>query len=534
MLDPSSVPRRAYDFSDYIDIVRRNVGWLIAPAFAGLVISTVVAFLMTDSYYSEARIRVVPEALTPDMAPRVTSQDVADRINGMAQSILSRNALAGIINSYGLYKKELKKEPLEDVIDEMRRAVIIRQTEGGFASGRMLPAMTVAFVYTDKYVAQRVCADLVTRFMNASASGASDSQLAAFQFLKDESDRAKQDLDQAETKLADYREKNAGRLPEEMQLNMSQMGALGGRLESLNGNAARLNEQRMMLENDLRVAKERLAAIQSPQVLVHNNKVNNLDQQIEDLETSILAMKDRYTDDYPELQARKDQLAFLKHQRDSVAKNTPKTDPSAESKTGQRFEAQTVVDQIQLQLKANQMEAQGVSRDMGSVNSALRSYQSRLVGVPAGEKEYSDLLQNRDLAKQRFLEADGKLQRSVLANHIEDRKQGQTLEVIDQASLPPAPFAPKRQSIVPIGAVVGLVLGLVVIAVREFKDNSLKNLKDARLYTQLSILGSIPLLENDVVVQRRKQFMWVSWASATIAGIAIMAVSVAHYYLAKG
>ena len=144
------------------------------------------------------------------------------------------------------------------------------------------------------------------------------------------------------------------------------------------------------------------------------------------------------------------------------------------------------------------------------------------------------MLQSRDLAKQRFLEADGKLQRSVLANHVEDRKQGQTLEVIDQASLPPAPFAPKRQSIVPIGAVVGLVLGLIVIAVREFKDNSLKNLKDARLYTQLSILGSIPLLENDVVVQRRKQFMWVSWASATIAGVAIMAVSVAHYYLAKG
>jgi len=533
MIDSASVPRRAYDFGDYIDIVRRNIAWLIAPAFAGLVISTVVAFMMTDSYYSEARIRVVPEALTPDMAPRVTSQDVADRINGMAQSIKSRNTLSGIINTYGLYKKELKREPLEDVLDQMRKAVIIQPMEGGFASGRVLPAVVVAFIYPDKYVAQRVCADLVTRFMNASAAGSSESGQAAYQLLRDESDRAKQDLEQAETKLADYQEKNAGRLPEEMQMNMSQMGALSGRLESLNGNAARLNEQRMMLENDLRVARERAAAIQSPQALVHTGKVNNLDQQIDDLETAVLAMKDRYTDDYPELQAKRDQLAFLKHQRDSLAKNNPKADP-ADGKSGPKFEAQAVVDQIQLQLTANKMEAQSVARDTASVNTALRSYQSRLVGVPAGEKEYSDLIQNRDLAKQRFLEADNRLQKSVLANHIEDRKQGQTLEMIDPASLPPAPFAPKRASIVPIGAVVGLVLGLVVIAVREFKDNSLKSLKDARLYTQLSILGSIPLLENDVVVQRRKQFMWVSWASATIAGIAIMAVSVAHYYLAKG
>jgi hypothetical protein len=81
---------------------------------------------------------------------------------------------------------------------------------------------------------------------------------------------------------------------------------------------------------------------------------------------------------------------------------------------------------------------------------------------------------------------------------------------------------------------VGLVVGLVLVGVREVKDTSLKNLKDARLYTQLSILGSIPLLENDVVVQRRKQVMWVSWATATLAGFAIMVVSVARYYLGKG
>ena len=62
------------------------------------------------------------------------------------------------------------------------------------------------------------------------------------------------------------------------------------------------------------------------------------------------------------------------------------------------------------------------------------------------------------------------------------------------------------------------------------KDTSLKNLKDARLYTQLPILGSIPLLENDVVVQRRKQVMWVSWATGTVLGLAIAGASIAHYY----
>jgi peptidoglycan/LPS O-acetylase OafA/YrhL len=113
---------------------------------------------------------------------------------------------------------------------------------------------------------------------------------------------------------------------------------------------------------------------------------------------------------------------------------------------------------------------------------------------------------------------------------LERRKQGETLELLDAPSTPVAPTKPQRAMIIPIGFVAGLALGGILVALREVKDTSLKNLKDARLYTQLSILGSIPLLENDVVVQRRKQVLWVGWATATILGLAIMAGSVAHYY----
>ena len=78
--------------------------------------------------------------------------------------------------------------------------------------------------------------------------------------------------------------------------------------------------------------------------------------------------------------------------------------------------------------------------------------------------------------------------------------------------------------IIPIGAGAGFALGILLIGIREVRDTSLKNLKDARLYTQLPILGSVPLLENDVVVQRRKQVMWVSWATGTLVGLAQNAI----------
>jgi G-rich domain on putative tyrosine kinase len=153
--------------------------------------------------------------------------------------------------------------------------------------------------------------------------------------------------------------------------------------------------------------------------------------------------------------------------------------------------------------------------------------------LPAGQKEYAELARDRELAKARYDQLEMQRQRSAAQIELNRRKQGETLEELDSASLPTSPSQPKRYLIIPMGAVLGFVIGVVIVGMREMKDTSLKTLKDARLYTQLAILGSVPLLENDVVVQRRKQVMWVGWAAATIVGLAIMAGSVVHYYMSK-
>ncbi len=169
MLDSLSVPRRAFDFEDYIDILRRNMRWLIAPTFAGLVVSTVVAYMMEDTYVSTALIRVDPQQISTDLVTSATSQDVADRISSMAQTILSRTTLTDLVTTYGLYKKDLKSEPMEDVIDKMHRSVSISPAGGSAMGNKILPAMQVGFAYSDKYTAQKVCADLVSRFMSLSS-----------------------------------------------------------------------------------------------------------------------------------------------------------------------------------------------------------------------------------------------------------------------------------------------------------------------------------------------------------------------------
>ena len=541
MLDRASVPRRALDFDDYVAMLRRNFRWLLGPFFAGLVISTVVAFLWKDTYVSHALIRIVPQQISAEIVPDITAQDISDRINSMAQSIESHNTLSTIISSFGLYPKDLKSEPMEDVIAKMKKDIKIKPVEGVTSiAGKDLPAMQIAFSYHDPLTAQKVCDYIVSRFVDANTQEQVSTQQEANSFITDQYNKAKQDLQAMDNKLQEFRTKNAGRLPDEVNSNVAEMNTMQQRSATLSDGLDRNTEQRMMIQSQLDMAKERLKSIQanSPQTQAQSQRVTDLDRQIDDLKSAIASMKDRYTDSYPDLLSAQDRIKVLQKERDDAFNTKPAaTDGSASPQnlmlSRDRQEAQAVVKQYETELSANKLEAGRLQKQSSQVNVALNSYQARLQDLPAGEKEYSELIRDRELVKERYDRYEQQRQRSAASLELNRRKQGQTLEVLDTADLPPAPSEPKRAIIIAIGGVVGFIIGLAMIGFREMKDTSLKSLKDARLYTQLAVLGSIPLLENDVVVQRRKQFLWVSWAAATAVGLLIMAGSVVHYYMSK-
>jgi polysaccharide biosynthesis transport protein len=539
MLDRLSVPRRSLDFEDYIDVVRRNFRWILGPAFAGLVVATVVAFVLQDTFVSSALIRIVPQQISDSLVQNATSQVIADHINAMAETIVSRNTLTNLINTYHLYPRELKSEPMEDVINTMKSSISIAPTMGVADmanSQRSLPAMRVSFKYRNSILAQKICDELVSRFLSQNSQEGMEHTESATQFMSDETERAKRELDDVDQRLSDFRTRNAGKLPEEMQLNIQQINALAQQENALNEGLNRNTEKRMLLENNMQIAKDRLAAIKdvTPQTQARNQRVDELNHEIDKLQTDIESMKDHYTEDFPDLKNARQQLAVLQRQRDAAQKDKPK-DAGAEnpSVTRERLDAQSVVDGMKGQLDANALEERQLQLALTKIRAQSNIFQGRIAGVPGGEKEYLQLVNDRERSKQQYDDLLIKRQRTSLSADLQRRKQGESLEVLDSASLPDTPTEPKRPMIVGMGPAIGLALGLLIVAIREVKDTSLKTLKDARMYTQLPILGSVPLLENDLVVQRRKQIMWVGWATAMVAGLAVMGVTVAHYYLAK-
>src|SRR5690349_24636649 len=114
-----AVPRRSLDVEDFIDIMRRHKGWIFGPFLLTLVASVVGVYLWPDSYESAAVVKIVPQQVSQSMVQSSISNDLADRINSMATTVLSRNVLTNIINNFDLYPKKRKRMPMHDVIENV-------------------------------------------------------------------------------------------------------------------------------------------------------------------------------------------------------------------------------------------------------------------------------------------------------------------------------------------------------------------------------------------------------------------------------
>src|SRR5882724_8785280 len=156
--DYLSVPRRALDVEDYVDILRRHWMWIAGPAFAGLVISVVVAFLWPDTYQSYAVMRITPSQVSDRIVPTNFNLRMQDRMNTMLQDVTSRSKLIDMIKKFGLYPAEQLKRPLEDIVEDMRLSVKIEQVESSRTPQQKSSgsAFKIAYSYLNKNDAQKV------------------------------------------------------------------------------------------------------------------------------------------------------------------------------------------------------------------------------------------------------------------------------------------------------------------------------------------------------------------------------------------
>jgi polysaccharide chain length determinant protein (PEP-CTERM system associated) len=552
-----SVTRRPPDIEDYIDIVRRYRSWIIGPMFVGLVLSVVVAFMWPDTYISQAVMRITPQQVPENLIPSVVNTQMAERLNQMQQEILSRTSLQELIlkPSLDLYKRERQRLPLEDIIQDMRNKYIqIKMMDtpastGGGGERRLASAFLIQFSYSDRYKAQAVVRELVSKFVDQIVVVQKQQATLTTSFLNDELKTAKESLDSKDAEITKFKNENQGRLPEQLPANIQASQGLRMELNQINEAINRDNQEKMFEESTLQGLKNQTSFISNnledtvggQTTAVKNERLIRLNQAIQEGKSNLAGLKQTFTEDYPDIKTMEARLAAFEQERDELQKqevdqaatatadSTPRrvTNPQMQ-KSLQDVQAQIAATQVRIQ--ATTMDLEQRTRQKAEMEKQIVGVQSRIEMSPPLEQQYAALLRDYDLAKQNYMEMVKRHEASDTAQNLEEHKAGQNLEVLDPASLPEAPSEPNRLAIAGVGTLLGLMAGIVLAGAKEVKHTALKNLKDVRAYTNLPVLSSIPLLENALLVRRKRRLFWLAWSSAIIIGSIAMSGSAYYYY----
>jgi uncharacterized protein involved in exopolysaccharide biosynthesis len=544
-----SKPGRQLDLEDYGGILRRNQGWILGPWFAALVISVVVAFLWPDTYISVATIRVAPPQVPESFVPANTNQDIQGRVNALVQLILDRATLTNIINTHGLYKSKLARMPLDDVVEEMKlndiQVLPVRQSlNAGQREAPQYPAFEIRFAYSERFTAQKVATDLVARFLEENVREVSQQTVSTTQFLQDRWEESKKKLDELEQRLSVFRAQNIGRLPEEQQNNYQQLTALQAQKLNLSMSMNRVNQERLLFENQLRIYRDQLASLKDPNALEQaaersDDQLAQKDHEIAQYEDSLVTARERYKENHPDVQRLVNLLAAARSERQGMLKQeTAKPAPPASRPISAQFlreqrELEADSERTKGLILAKGVEMEDYRKQSSQLDSTIRNYEARIESTPVGIREYDELIRDRDLAKKDYEDLDRRVNSSALSTALQNRQQGERLEQLDPPSLPQTPARPKRVWMVSVGTSLGFLAGLCFAGLREMSTGALRSVKDVSAYSQLPILGSIPLFEGPGAVRRRKHAAWLGWSGASLAGVALMSASVAHYYMGR-
>jgi succinoglycan biosynthesis transport protein ExoP len=423
------------------------------------------------------------------------------------------------------------------------------ETPASTGDRRVASAFLIQFSYSDRYKAQAVVRELVTKFTEQNVTVQRNQATLTTSFLNDELKTAKENLDRLDAEILKFKSVNQGRLPEQLPANIQALQGLRMELNQINEAINRDNQEKMFQESTLQSLKNQTSFISSnledtvggQTTAVKNERLIRLNQAIQEGKSNLAGLKQTFTEDYPDIKTMQARLAALEKERDDLEKQeieqaaaapadpTPRkvTNPQMQ-KSLQDVQAQTSATQVRIQ--ATTMDIEERTRQRADVEKQIAAIQSRIEMSPPLEQQYAALLRDYDLAKQNYSEMVKRREASETAQNLEEHKAGQNLEVLDPASLPEAPSEPNRLAIAGIGTMLGLVAGIVLAGGREVKNTSLKNLKDVRAYTNLPVLSSIPLLENALLVRRKRRLFWLAWSSAIIIGSIAMSGSAYYYY----
>ena len=490
---------RALTMEDYGAILKRRWWIIVIPTVVLPIIALAIAFVIPPQYESQTLVLVEQQTVPDEYVKPVVSEDLTARLASMKEQILSRARLTPIIERFNLFGTG--KTSMDERIDLTRKNISIKPIHSEMARTGGLPGFFISFKASDARTAQLVTGEITSLFVNENLKSRATSVEGTQDFLRGQLQDAKQKLDDQDSKLAAFQQKYVGRLPGEEAPNMNMLTSLNTQLDAVTQAIARM-EQDKSYEEAMLAQQQNMTA----QVTEHGGVAPQAQQvELQGLLSEEADLTKRYTDDYPDVVAVRRKIKDLRKEMAATPAPAAVTTPVS---TPNRNDSMAV-QQLRAQIRALEQGITQKKHDQAGIQGQIRMYQDRISSSPLVQEEYKALTRDYTTAQAFYDDLLKKMNDSKMATDLEKRQQGEQFRVMDEPNLPDSPSFPNRAVFAGAGLAAGLCLGLMIVALIEYKDTSLRSERDIWAFTKLPTLSVIAFAGENAPVKAKGR--WKFW-----------------------
>jgi succinoglycan biosynthesis transport protein ExoP len=538
------------DFSDYIAALKRRrmlMAYIMVPVAA---VAIALALGLPDKYASTSLIEFSQAEISGELPTRGRQEkNYADQyVSSLTDAVLAADNLKAALAQPGV-PDAVKAEDQGELIEKIRdntRVETVRVPVLDPDSGRereIVSAFTVSYQSRDPATAHQVAGWLTSRFLKASRDNLRERAMSSAQFYTVEADRYSKQIGSLESKLADFKAKNFGQLPELTDVNLNVMDRTERDLDNVELQLANLRQNRIFLATQLEQARSAspdanllttLEAEYAQKVAIYDPDhpdIINLRRQIESLRRGGPAISDmslpqqleaqkailsetrqRYSEDHPDVKRIQRQIESIQA-RISRGERADTTMPSTPA-----------VVQIRTQINGVDTQIAGLLTRGTELRNKLDQLLKRVEATPQVEREYQTLTRDLQLARAKYDELlksrmDAELTEAAIAGGRSDE-----LRLMQPPALPSSPAKPSRIAIAVIGLVMAVVLSLGAVVAVEGMDQTVRGSRDVRRVLSVAPLAVIPQIQ-DAASMRSQRFRVAMLASCTLIGSVIVVMT---------
>lgn len=536
--------------ADYVKAIKRRRNLIFGVALPVALAGIVLAFALPSYYRSQGSFEIeegklvnyLPSA-NRDSRPvmqldqYVTSLTgkvlVGDRLVKLVEDVKPYPELAG---NTGAAVAALK----QDVKVQMIKRKILDQ------SGRdreVISGFTVGFEHRDPETAQKVAQWLTDAFAEANRERFRQRAASAAGFLTEESERFKTRISELEGNLASFKARNAGRLPDQADMNMDLMDRADRDLENTQLQIRTLQRERVYLVQQLEQAQlgsgadnvreleaeyaRRLTQYDAnhPDVVSLRRQIDaarsggsvdgqSLVAQLEAQRTILEASRQRYSDDHPDIK---------RVQRNIQSLEARIASGEGAGRSGPRRTPVTV--QLQTQINAIDTQLSGLQSQSFGLRAKLDNFESRITTSPEVEREYQQLTRELNIAREKYNELLSRQMDAELSEAAIAGGRGDEFRLMQTPGVPGSPAKPARLAIALLALLAAALAGLTAAVIAESVDPTVRGERDLRQILNLTPLATIPEIETAEGVALARSRM-VRFAGALAVGAVALFVSI--------